>query len=61
MLVSRIAHNEKVQYHQLTDKALPIDDNSNLNHIETNEIDIDPLAPKGKKNSKKILAQSLSD
>jgi len=49
MLVSRIAHNEKVQYHQLTDKALPIDDNSNLNHIETNEIDIDPLAPKGKK------------
>ena len=26
MLVSRTAHNEKVPYHQLTDKALPIDD-----------------------------------
>lgn len=47
MLVSRIAHNEKVQYHQLTDKTLPVDDNSN--HIETTETDIDPLAPKGKK------------
>ncbi|CAF0968873.1 unnamed protein product, partial [Rotaria sordida] len=46
MLVSRIAHNEKVQYQQLTDKTLPIDDH-NTNHIETNEIDIDPLAPKG--------------
>jgi len=48
MLVSRIAHNEKVQYHQLTDKASPIDDNTNANHIEINETDIDPLAPKGK-------------
>ncbi|CAF4566124.1 unnamed protein product [Rotaria sp. Silwood1] len=47
MLVSRIAHNEKVPYHQLTDKTLPIDDHNNTNHIETNETDIDPLAPKG--------------
>ncbi|CAF4085158.1 unnamed protein product [Rotaria sp. Silwood2] len=47
MLVSRIAHNEKVPYHQLTDKALPIDDYDNANHIETNETDIDPLSPKG--------------
>jgi chromosome segregation ATPase len=47
MLVSRTAHNEKVQYHKLTDKALPIDDPSNTNHLETNEIEIDPLAPKG--------------
>ncbi|CAM4740247.1 unnamed protein product [Rotaria magnacalcarata] len=47
ILVSRIAHNEKVQYHQLTDKALPIDDHENGNFIETNETDIDPLAPKG--------------
>ncbi len=46
-LVSHIAHNEKVQYHQLTDKALPIDDINNSNHIEINENDIDPLAPKG--------------
>jgi hypothetical protein len=48
MLVSRVAHNEKVQYHQLTDKALPIDETNHANHIEINEIDIDPLAPKGK-------------
>jgi hypothetical protein len=48
MLVSRIAHNEKVQYHQLTDKTLPIDDNTNSNHIEINDSEIDPLAPKGK-------------
>lgn len=52
MLVSRIAHNEKVQYHQLTDKVLPIDDNTTTsNHIETTETEIDPLAPKGKYNS----------
>jgi hypothetical protein len=50
MLVSRTAHNEKVQYHKLTDKALPIDDNTNGNHVENNETDIDPLAPKGKTN-----------
>jgi hypothetical protein len=31
----------------LTDKALPVDDNSNANHVEPNETDIDPLAPKG--------------
>jgi len=48
MLVSRIAHNEKIQYHQLTDKALPIDDTNNANHIEITETDIDPLAPKGR-------------
>jgi hypothetical protein len=48
MLVSRIAHNEKIQYHQLTDKALPIDDTNNVNHIEITETDIDPLAPKGR-------------
>jgi len=48
MLVSRIAHNEKVQYHQLTDKALPIDDHTNSNDIEINDAEIDPLAPKGK-------------
>jgi hypothetical protein len=47
MLVSRTAHNEKVQYHKLTDKALPVNDNSEINHVETNEMDIDPLAPKG--------------
>ncbi|UJR36551.1 hypothetical protein I4U23_029271 [Adineta vaga] len=47
MFVSRIAHNEKVQYHKLTDKALPTDDNNPTNHIEINETDIDSLAPKG--------------
>ncbi len=47
MLVSRTAHNEKVQYHKLTDKALPVNDNSEINHVEANEMDIDPLAPKG--------------
>lgn len=55
MLVSRTAHNEKVQYHQLTDKTLPVDDNSN--HIETTETDIDPLAPKG---NLLLLPQHLS-
>ena len=48
MLVSRMAHNEKVHYHKLTDKALPIDDNNSTTSIEINETDIDPLAPKGK-------------
>lgn len=48
MLVSRVSHNEKVQYHQLTDKAVPIDDFNNENPIETYETEIDPLAPKGK-------------
>ncbi|CAF3611647.1 unnamed protein product [Adineta steineri] len=47
MLVSRIAHNEKVQYHKLTDKALPTDDNIHTNPIEINDTDIDTLAPKG--------------
>ncbi|CAF1486458.1 unnamed protein product, partial [Adineta ricciae] len=47
MLVSRTAHNEKVQYHKLTDKALPTDDNNSTTSIEINETDIDPLAPKG--------------
>lgn len=46
MLVSRTAHNEKVQYHRLTDKALPVNE-TNATQIEINETDIDPSAPKG--------------
>ena len=47
ILVSRIVHNGKIHYHQLTDKALPVNDNSSTDYIELKDIDIDPMAPKG--------------
>lgn len=47
MLVSRTAHNEKVSYHKLTDKATPVDDSHHASAIEITDTEIDPLAPKG--------------
>lgn len=61
MLVSRTAHNEKVQYHKLTDKALSTDDNNSTTSIEIHETDIDPLAPKGKSTSDIPIRNKIFD
>ena len=46
ILVSRVSTNEKVQYHKLTDKDVPID-STTTSELEIRDQEIDALAPKG--------------
>ena len=47
-MVTRIAQDEKVRYHKLTDKALP-NDAEETNGEMSIELEIDAQAPKGKR------------